>query len=366
MPLNLINLGVKIIQGISRLLSRKLNKFQKEALFQKLQLFKSPIPYLGVFVLLIILFSRHAPVKDNFSFLPSRLQTNQNLFFEQEEGTFLEIPQSVVIEKNSFKEAVPVAIFERGSLATLAARTTEEYEIKEIVEYVVKEGETLSQIAQNFGISLETILWANELSKSSKILPGQKLTILPVSGVMHLVRKGETVSDIAEKYKGDTLEIIALNELSEEAEVFAGDIMIIPGGVMPKSPSIQYTSQYTPLASSFFICPIPSPCGITQGLHWYNAIDFSNRRCGELVFAAAGGEIQKTGYHSVAGKYIRILHPNGVVTFYGHLSSILVVPGQRVSQGEVLGYSGNTGFTVGATGCHLHFEVRGASNPFAR
>jgi len=240
-------------------------------------------------------------------------------------------------------------------------------EKQDIFEYEVKEGNTLSGIASSFGISLQTLLWANDLNQNSLIGPGKKLVILPVSGTIHMVKKGDTLSQIAETYEGKTEEIMAFNELSGMG-IFMGDILIIPGGTLPKKPP---SVKQVPLASSFLICPIASPYKITQGLHWYNAIDFSHAgvSCGGPVFSAAGGEVlkTKTGYNRGAGNYIHILHPNGVITHYGHLQSILVSVGQKVSQGEIIGLIGHTGYTIpsGSQGCHLHFEVRGARNPFA-
>lgn len=244
--------------------------------------------------------------------------------------------------------------------------TGEKLPKREIREYVVQGGDTLYGIAEKFNISPETVLWVNNLRTNSKILPGQKLTILPVSGLIHLVKKGETLSLIAQRYKADISDIISFNELPEAGEIFDGDLLIIPGGRMPPESNSSSFVSNSSVPSSYFICPIPSPCGITQGLHFYNAVDFSNGRCGEPVFAVALGKVQKTGYHSVAGNFIMISHPNNTVTFYGHLSRILVAQGQEVSQGEIIGFTGNTGFTVGITGCHLHFETRGTKNPFAR
>jgi murein DD-endopeptidase MepM/ murein hydrolase activator NlpD len=239
---------------------------------------------------------------------------------------------------------------------------------KEIREYIIEPGDTLSSVAASFEISLNTLLWANDLNEKSILKPGQKLVILPVSGIIHHVRSGDTVSGIAEIYKGKTEEIVAFNYLSNEDDIYIEDIIIVPNGVMPPPPiKLQQAPASVPLADSYFIAPVPSPYIITQGLHWYNAIDFSYKEnaCGKPVFAAAGGTIQKIGYQSVAGNYVRILHPNGVITFYGHLSSISVFQSQPVSQGKIIGYIGNTGYTIGRTGCHLHFEVRGARNPFA-
>jgi len=237
---------------------------------------------------------------------------------------------------------------------------------KEIREYIVKSGDTLSSIAASFQISLNTLLWVNNLNERSTIKIDQKLIILPVSGTLHIVRERDTLSEIAEIYQADLEDIMEFNEISDQGKIYAADTLIIPNGKMPKTTNVKYVR--VPLASSFFICPIPSPCRITQGLHWYNAIDFSNGRCGDPVFAAAGGTVQRTGYTSRGGIFVRISHPNGVITYYGHLSKMIVNPGQPVRQGDIIGYVGHTGHTIpaGYRGCHLHFDVIFAANPFAR
>ena len=237
---------------------------------------------------------------------------------------------------------------------------------KEIREYIVKSGDTLSSIAASFEISLNTLLWANDLNEKSTINPNQKLIILPVSGILHIVREKDTLSELAEIYQAELEDIIEFNEIPDEGRIYAADTLIVPGGKMPKAVNVKYVK--VPLASSFFICPIPSPCCISQGLHWYNAIDFSNRRCGDPVFAAAGGTVQRTGYTRRGGIFVRITHPNGVITYYGHLANIAVSSGQKVLQGQIVGYVGHTGYTIPSDyrGCHLHFDVIFAENPFAR
>ncbi len=236
--------------------------------------------------------------------------------------------------------------------------------VQEVLNYIVEQGDTVPSLALKFNISEETILWANNLSKSSTLKPGEKLAMLPVSGALHIVGTGDTLNAISLAYKAGSESIIEINGLSEDGAIFAGDMLIIPGGVKPKQ-SFNYVQ--VPLPGNYFICPIPSPCRITQGLHWYNAVDFSNGKCGEPVFASAGGVVQRTGYGNVSGNYVRIEHSNGVVSFYGHLSKIVMSAGQKVSQGQVLGFVGYTGVTIpsGPAGCHLHFDVRFAANPFA-
>ena len=309
---------------------------------------------LGLFFIFII---SYYPFNDSGqSFLPERqyLENSQNagpLAFDLN-----------IIQETALEGSAPAFTVTGSILGSLGGFDFDDN--NEVRQYKVKPGDTLSSIARQFGISVETLWWANHLKKDSKLRVGQELVVLPVSGVLHVVREGDTINEIAQLYKAKPREIAMFNDIFDENKIYAGDLLIIPGG---KKPKIYQKYNQVPLPGSYFICPIPSPCKITQGLHWYNAVDFSNGKCGEPVFAAAGGKVQRTGYGKVSGYYVRLLHPNGVVTFYGHLSKIAVKPGQRVYQGQIIGYVGHTGLTIprGARGCHLHFDVRFARNPFS-
>ncbi len=241
---------------------------------------------------------------------------------------------------------------------------------KEIVEYEVKNGDTIWTIAASFGVSPETVMWANNLTSSSLIKIGQKLVILPISGVLYRVQTGDTLSDIAKKYKGDSARIVAFNELSDVNDITVGDILVVPDGILPSAPKV--IVPQIPLASNYFI--FPTQGRITQGLHFYNAVDIANQ-CGTAIYAAAQGEVIKAAitYSSSrwanrgAGSYIKILHPNGTTTFYGHVSANFVNTGDKVSQGQIIALIGGKLGTPGAgnsTGCHVHFEVGGSRNPF--
>jgi murein DD-endopeptidase MepM/ murein hydrolase activator NlpD len=270
-----------------------------------------------------------------------------------------DLPEIVLIEDNFLRPSLPPAFVSGKVLATVVDSPR-----KEIQEYIVKEGDTLSSIAEKFSISLETIIWTNNLTKNSPLKPGQKLIILPVSGILHQVRAGDTLSEIAQRYQAKIEEIISFNELESPDDIYIGDNLIIPGGKMPPKIQIPSTSSL-PLNDKYFICPVAGGCRITQGLHFSNAVDFSNGKCGEPILAAAGGVIQKVkyGWNFGAGNLVTILHQNGIVTLYYHLEKIFVSPGQSISQGEIIGTMGRTGRT---TGCHLHFGVYGAKNPFAK
>lgn len=271
-------------------------------------------------------------------------------------------PELVLLGKGTLRASTPPGLMTPQVLGAIIGQVQSGV-VPEVFEYAVEEGETIAAIAEKFGISQNTILWANELQAGVAVRPGQELVILPVSGAMHLVRPSDTLSEIASWYKANADDIVEYNGLASSSEIFTGDLLIIPGGTMPKNLP---QGRLTPIPNSYFIYPIPAPYRVTQGLHPFNAVDFSNGVCGESIYAAAGGTVQQTGYTSLGGNYVRVLHPNGVVTYYGHLSSILAVKGTRVYQGQTVGYTGYTGYTIprGPTGCHLHFEVRGATNPF--
>ena len=226
---------------------------------------------------------------------------------------------------------------------------------QQLRSYQVQKGDTLASGAKQFKVSVETLCWANDLSLSTTLQPGQELKILPVSGVLYLVRPGDTLSQIAQDYQAKVDEIITFNNLGDEEILSPGDLLIIPDGQKPEK-----ISPLTPVASSYFIFPTTGI--ITQGLHPFNAIDVANK-CGTPIYAAAAGVVQKAGYIPIGGNRVRILHSNGVATYYGHLSKILVVPGEKVAQGQEIGLMGETGH---ATGCHVHFDVRGAVNPLAK
>jgi LysM repeat protein len=242
---------------------------------------------------------------------------------------------------------------------------------EQISLYQVQVGDTLSQVASMFNVSVSTIIWSNDLSSSKDIHPGQTLLILPVSGVQHTVRKGDTVRSLANTYSGDMAEIIAYNDLPSEGLLAVGSTITIPGGEVPvpqaprakkgtkASAQVSVSKQGT---SGYFIHPVPGSVR-TQGIHGYNGIDFG-APAGTPIRASAGGTVivaRASGWNGGYGNYVVIDHPNGTQTLYAHTSKNAVVQGQKVSQGEVVGYVGNTGRS---TGNHLHFEVRGATNPF--
>jgi len=237
----------------------------------------------------------------------------------------------------------------------------------EISVYTVRSGDTLSHIAEMYGVTTNTILWANDLPRATSIREGQTLIILPIAGVRHTVVKGDTINSLAKKYDGDAEEIISYNALTADAGLVVGSIIVIPGGAIHSAPVVAAqpvrTSGSTSVSGGGWLSH-PAPGTVkSQGIHGYNAVDFA-AGVGTSIRAAAGGEVivsKSSGWNGGYGQYIVIRHSNGAQTLYAHLSQNHVGVGAYVSQGEVIGAMGNTGRS---TGPHLHFEVRGASNPF--
>jgi len=235
----------------------------------------------------------------------------------------------------------------------------------QISSYVVREGDTLSGIAKMFNVSINTILWANDI-RNNTISPGQNLVILPVSGIRHVVVSGDTIQSIVKKHNGDLNDVLSFNNLSEDSKIAVGDVVIVPNGdATPVTKTIAGSKtkvNSAPNLSGYFIRPI-SGGRKTQGIHGYNGVDLA-APVGTNVVASAGGKVivsRNSGYNGGYGSYVVVSHPNGTQTLYAHLSATAVSQGQNVSQGDLVGYVGNTGRS---TGPHIHFEIRGAKNPF--
>lgn len=237
-----------------------------------------------------------------------------------------------------------------------------------VIRHVVLEGETIPDIARQYGVSSETILFANAISDPSTVRPGDTLEFPSISGTLHRVQSGETLAGIATAYGVTISRILAANAGISAASLEDGDELIIPGG---RAAVLRGSVSAPSNTLGYFRMPTT---GLNWGqLHYNNAVDIANV-CGTPVWAAASGIVEWAAKDPnwYYGNYSIIRHPNGMRTYYTHLQTILVSVGAPVAQGEKIGTIGNTGRTIGVTGCHLHFEVRGEpgepnpQNPFVR
>jgi murein DD-endopeptidase MepM/ murein hydrolase activator NlpD len=247
----------------------------------------------------------------------------------------------------------------------------------QILEYEVQGGDTLSSIAKKFDITVDTIKWANNLEDIASIRPGQKLKILPLTGVAHQVQRGDTVYTIAKKYDTNPQAIVdfPFNDIGENLSIRIGQVLIVPDGTPPEKPRATKapvrvidgptrtapSTQGDGVSKGSYIWPVRGL--ISQGYRSYHkALDIAGGT-GDAIVASDGGEVIVSGWvdNSGYGNRIMIKHPNGAVTLYAHLqaNSNRVKVGDRVSQGQVIGLRGSTGRS---TGPHLHFEIRQGGN----
>lgn len=246
------------------------------------------------------------------------------------------------------------------------------------VVYVVQNGDVLGSIAEKFGVTVNTVLWANNLTWNSTIRPGQKLTIPPGSGIDYEVQRGDTLASIANKYQSNVDKIIAANELASATSIQVGDLLFLPDGVKPTqvvssykppkkvavvTPNTDddyYNGEATPYAANIntgtkLLWPVLSH-RITQYFSWrHTGLDIGDS-VGNPIYAAEDGKVQTAGWNSGGyGNYVIINHGNGIQTLYGHASKVLVSAGDSVSRGQMIALVGSTGRS---TGPHLHLEVR--------
>ena len=261
-----------------------------------------------------------------------------------------------------------------GTIADVASSTSPD----SISVYQVRSGDTLSEIANMFNVSVNTIVWANNLGSARSVHPGDVLVILPVSGIERTIVKGDTLKSLAKKYGADANEIAEYNGIDPSAPLAVGSVVIIPGGEFTSSASAAKSSGSSSqkktirepylggsgnVQTGYYSNPIPG-AALTQGIHGWNAIDLGAAR-GTPIHAAADGVViiarANSAWNGGYGNYVVITHDNGTQTLYAHMSNTIVSYGQSVSAGQIIGYVGMTGLT---TGPHLHFEVRNAANPF--
>ena len=307
--------------------------------------------------------------------------TNPNLIYP---GQQLEIPPT--------GDAVTVLLNSTPAAATPHHR------------YTVPGNETLEQIARRFGVSVQEIAAANTLKTITYISPGTSLTIpgrdddaaalqatpsptsvpiatpvlvptqatpLPTAiptpqptaalvtagATNHTVQSGDTLQTIARRY-GVTVEALALfNQLGNWWLIYPGQVLTIPSANDPIPTRTPYP-EGTP-----YLWPVESRAIIKGYQYGHAAIDIVVDT-GTPVVAMADGVVEFAGWNNYGyGWLIVVNHSDGVSTLYAHHDTLVVETGQAVKQGEVIGYSGNTG---NSTMPHLHLEFRinlGAVNP---
>ncbi len=239
--------------------------------------------------------------------------------------------------------------------------------VKGVTEYVVELGDTISAIAEKFGVSNQTVMINNGLYNADRLSIGEKLAILPVDGVLHKVTKGQDLAGVARVY-GVKKELIAKQNGLDDDLLEAGVSIIVPKATRKvytaSSPSNNLMGtianvKYVDTGKNLLF---PTKGQYTQYFHrWHYAVDISNPEM-PPIYAADNGRVVKSqcGWNGGYGCHVIVDHENGMVTLYAHLAHIAdsAKLGSIVNRGQILGKMGRTGRVYGPTGIHLHFEVR--------
>lgn len=258
--------------------------------------------------------------------------------------------------------------------------------------HTIEAGDSLWSISRRYSVSVETLASLNGLKLTSVLQPGQKLaipaadrdgvavqpaaaasrpapfrsTVRPAATGVHVVRDGDTLWDIARQYGARVEDLMALNELGHSEWIKPGQRLVISGSVLPRhrqvttqtraSRPVMADATSLRVAGTFFW---PARGVLTSRFGWryrrhHDGIDLASPR-GTPIYAARDGVVDFAGWKGGYGRVVYLGHGGGVVTLYGHASSLSVQAGQRVKKGQLIARVGCTG---SCTGSHLHFEVR--------
>lgn len=263
-----------------------------------------------------------------------------------------------------------------------------------VVSYTTRPGDSTYAIAVRYGVTVQSIVWANQLDDADNLPIGSTIVIPPTTGVLHTVLPGETLFGLAANFNVDASAILAFtpNGITDPNLLPIGRRVMIPGGVVPPPPPpalpisqpapvvlprpavavAQTGSAQAAAAQAVAAVSTPAPVVVTGNFAWptfgpifqyfgsptdygyHEGIDISPP-WGTPVYASDGGVVvdeQRLTWSY--GWFIMIDHGNGFRTRYAHMSSFAVGPGQRVGKGQQIGAVGATG---NATGPHLHFEI---------
>jgi hypothetical protein len=258
----------------------------------------------------------------------------------------------------------------------------------EVVTYIVKTGDTVFGIAEQFGLKPETVLWGNYFILADNphaLTDGQELNILPLDGTYHRWSAGEGLNGVADGYsvtpediinwEGNNLNLETLGDFANP-NIEPGTFLVVPGG------SRQYVTWSAPRITrsnpgvAKFIGP--GACGtILDGAvgtgafiwpsaaHFLSGYDYSpstnhfaidiDGDLGEPMWASDSGVVVYAGWNNFGyGNMVVIDHGNGWQTAYAHMQVYTVVCGQSVFQGTPIGTIGSTGKSSGP---HIHYEM---------
>ena len=235
---------------------------------------------------------------------------------------------------------------------------------RRVIRYTVASGDTLDSIARALRVTVREIMWSNP-GLRQPLKAGQTLSLPPVPGVIVVTRKGDTAASLARAYGVDATVLLGFNDI-RASDVRPGMTLIVP--VDPTiGPNLANGLPADPIQPGAFACPIqgakiiqkfgPTSFALEPPyggyLHFHTGIDLL-ADYGTPIDAAAGGRVTATGYADYYGLRVEITDSYGLVEVYAHMAQVSVTAGQLVQQGQLVGFVGSTGLSIGA---HLHLQV---------
>jgi murein DD-endopeptidase MepM/ murein hydrolase activator NlpD len=221
--------------------------------------------------------------------------------------------------------------------------------------YKVKKGDTVSQIAVDYSVSMDAIIASNGITNVRILREGETLRIPNMDGIPYTVKNGDSLSGISNAMGVPMEAILDANDLETDI-INAGMTLFIPGARMNRE-------DLRLALGDLFIYPVKG-ARLSSGFGWRNdpftgvrrhhaAVDLSAPQ-GTAVVAAMEGKVAVVGYDLTYGNYIILTHPGSYQTMYAHLYAYSVKQNEQVAQGAQIGTVGSTGYS---TGPHLHFAV---------
>lgn len=230
--------------------------------------------------------------------------------------------------------------------------------------HLVEAGESLSSIAAADDISVEALVYNNELRDPDLLQVGDRLRVPHGDGALYTVQPGEDLASIARSYHVSAADIARASALPGEPS--AGDTLLIP---LPPDrfvkPVVRVAAlplavpPFAPRTDLRFHWPVS---GVVTQAFWarHPGVDIA-AAYGSAVRAAASGTVSAAGWVAVGGLRVCVRHDAQLETCYYHLSAAALPVGAPVVAGAVVGRVGLTGVT---TGPHVHWEARSAERLF--
>ena len=296
------------------------------------------------------------------------------------EEIIIKIPEDFIYQSVTDNEAERHTMIYASTGITMPAQNTAQEEALSLVEetpapdtpndlitfewqqYKVKRGDSVSKIAQNFGVSVGAIIASNEIRNARTLQEGAALRIPNIDGIPYQVKNGDNLKKIALSFNVPLEVILDVNDIKND-NIKTGETLFIPGARMNDmdlrlslGELFVYPVQNKYITSHYGMRKDP----ISGVLSFHTGIDL-RADTGTNVTAALDGVVSVITENWLYGKYIIITHNNGYKTLYGHLNSYSVKEGDTVARGKKIGESGNTGYS---TGPHLHFSIYDKNNKF--